>query len=150
MKKRRNQVFVTGIIIVTVLTALLVYFWPIKMSGLINENQEILITRTEFGIQNGEPNIDYENYNNLTEAQRQDIIDLFQQYTYRRTPGTLFSDGSLSEIEDEIIHICIYEDNELLNMIRISDAGIISVNNRSYKMQDTSGFIQDIFRILKG
>ena len=39
------------------------------MSNLINKNQEIRITRTEIGIQNSEPYIDSENYNNLTEEQ---------------------------------------------------------------------------------
>ena len=49
--------------------------------------------------------------NDLTEAERQDIIDLFQQYTYRRTLRTLFSDGSLCGIGDEIINIFVYEDS---------------------------------------
>ena len=98
-------------IIVAVLAALLLYFRPMKMSELINDKQEILVTRTQIGIQNGEASINYENYNDLTEAERQDIIDLFQQYTYRRTLRTLFSDGSLCGIGDEIINIFVYEDS---------------------------------------
>lgn len=110
MEKPRNQILVTGMIIVAVLAALLLYFRPMKMSELINDKQEILVTRTQIGIQNGEASINYENYNDLTEAERQDIIDLFQQYTYRRTLRTLFSDGSLCGIGDEIINIFVYED----------------------------------------
>lgn len=111
MEKPRNQILVTGMIIVAVLAALLLYFRPMKMSELINDKQEILVTRTQIGIQNGEASINYENYNDLTEAERQDIIDLFQQYTYRRTLRTLFSDGSLCGIGDEIINIFVYEDS---------------------------------------
>ena len=111
MEKPRNQILVTGMIIVAVLAALLLYFRPVKMSELINDKQEILVTRTQIGIQNGEASINYENYNDLTEAERQDIIDLFQQYTYRRTLRTLFSDGSLCGIGDEIINIFVYEDS---------------------------------------
>ena len=111
MEKPRNQILVTGMIIVAVLAALLLYFRPMKMSELINDKQEILATRTRIGIQNGEASINYENYNDLTEAERQDIIDLFQQYTYRRTLRTLFSDGSLCGIGDEIINIFVYEDS---------------------------------------
>lgn len=111
MEKPRNQILVTGMIIVAVLAALLLYFRPMKMSELINDKQEILVTRTRIGIQNGEASINYENYNDLTEAERQDIIDLFQQYTYRRTLRTLFSDGSLCGIGDEIINIFVYEDS---------------------------------------
>ncbi len=111
MEKPRNQILVTGMIIVAVLAALLLYFRPMKMSELINDKQEILVTRTRIGIQNGEASINYENYNDLTEAERQDIIDLFQQYTYRRTLRNLFSDGSLCGIGDEIINIFVYEDS---------------------------------------
>ena len=111
MEKPRNRILVTGMIIVAVLAALLLYFRPMKMSELINDKQEILVTRTQIGIQNGEASINYENYNDLTEAERQDIIDLFQQYTYRRTLRTLFSDGSLCGIGDEIINIFVYEDS---------------------------------------
>lgn len=149
MKKSRYRVLVTGIIIAAVLATLLLYFRPMKMSGLINENQEILITRTEFRIQSGEAYTDYENYNDLTEEQRQDIIDLFQQYTYRRTPGTLFSDGSLSGLGDEIINIFVYKDSELLRTICISDTGSISVNNRSYVMRDAPGLIRDLSGIIE-
>lgn len=149
MKRMPKQVLATGIIIIVILAALLLYFRPMEISDLVNESQGILITRTEFGIQNGEAYTDYENYNDLTEAQRQDIIDLFQQYTYRRTPGTLFSDGSLSGIGDEVINIFVYEDSELLNMICISDTGSVSVNNRSYVMKDSSGLIQDILGVIE-
>lgn len=46
------------IIIAVVLAVLLWYFRPMKMADLINENQKIIIMRTESGIQNGEPNMD--------------------------------------------------------------------------------------------
>lgn len=40
MEKPRNQILVTGMIIVAVLAALLLYFRPMKMSELINDKQE--------------------------------------------------------------------------------------------------------------
>ena len=149
MKKARYKVLVTGIIVAAVLAALLLYFRPMKISDLINENQEIHITQIEMGIQDGEPYMDNENYCDLTKEQRKDIIDLFQQYTYRRTPGTAFSDGSLSGISDRIIHLYAYDDGELLYTIFITDTNGLSINERSYVLRDSSGLIQEILTVIE-
>lgn len=149
MKKARYKVLATGIIVAAVLVALLLYFWPMKISDLINENQEIHITQIEMGIQDGEPYMDNENYCDLTKEQRKDIIDLFQQYTYRRTPGTAFSDGSLSGISDRIIHLYAYDDGELLYTIFITDTNGLSINERSYVLRDSSGLIQEILTVIE-
>ena len=149
MKKARYKVLATGIIVAAVLAALLLYFWPMKISDLINENQEIHITQIEMGIQDGEPYMDNENYCDLTKEQRKDIIDLFQQYTYRRTPGTAFSDGSLSGISDRIIHVYAYDDGELLYTIFITDTNGLSINERSYVLRDSSGLIQEILTVIE-
>lgn len=149
MKKARYKVLATGIIVAAVLAALLLYFWPMKISDLINENQEIHITQIEMGIQDSEPYMDNENYCDLTKEQRKDIIDLFQQYTYRRTPGTAFSDGSLSGISDRIIHLYAYDDGELLYTIFITDTNGLSINERSYVLRDSSGLIQEILTVIE-
>ena len=82
------------------------------------------------------------------EIQTQRIIDSLQQYIYRRTPGTLFSDGSLSDLGEWLICIYIYRDNELVNTVIVSDTGDISVNDRCYSMQDSPALIQEITEIL--
>ena len=149
MKKPSYKVLATGIIIIIVFAALLLYFRPMEMSDLINEDYEIRITRTEVGVRDGEPYIDTKNYNDLTEEQRQDIMSLFQQYTYRRTPGTLFSDGSISGAINNYINIFVYEDSELVRMIIISDTGGMSVDSRVYVMQEPSALIQDILGVVE-
>ena len=149
MKKPSYKILTAGIIIIIVLAALLLYFRPMEMSDLINEDYEIRITRTEVGVRDGEPYIDTKNYNDLTEEQRQDIMSLFQQYTYRRTPGTLFSDGSISGAINNYINIFVYEDSELVRMIIISDTGGMSVDSRVYVMQEPSALIQDILGVVE-
>ena len=79
MKKPSYKVLAAGIIIIIVLAALLLYFRPMEMSDLINEDYEIRITRTEVGVRDGEPYIDTKNYDNLTEEQRQDIISVIER-----------------------------------------------------------------------
>lgn len=147
--KKSYKVLITGMIIAVVLAALLLYFRPMKMSGLINEDQELLITRTEFVVQDGEPYNDYKNYNDLTEEQRRNIIDLFQHYTYRRTPGTLFSDGAISGPINNIINIYVYKDSELVRTITISDVGGMSVNSKVYVVQEPMVLIQNILDVIE-
>lgn len=79
MKKPSYKVLATGIIIIIVFAALLLYFWPMEMSDLIKGDQDILITRTGPGVRDGEPYIDTKNYDDLTEEQRQDIISVIER-----------------------------------------------------------------------
>lgn len=149
MKKPSYKILTAGIIIIIVLAALLLYFRPMEMSDLINEDYEIRITRTEVGVRDGEPYIDTKNYNDLTEEQRQGIMSLLQQYTYRRTLGTLFSDGSISGAINNYINIYAFEDSELVRTIIISDTGGMSVDSRVYVMQEPSALIQDILGVVE-
>ena len=150
MKKPSYKVLATGIIIIIVFAALLLYFWPMEMSDLINEDYEIRITRTEVGVRDGEPYIDTKNYDDLTEEQRQDIMSLFQQYTYRRTLSTfLISDGALSETGDQLIDIFMYEGSELVCSVIVSNTGSISVNDRLYVLENPSRFIEELLQIVE-
>lgn len=149
MKKPSYKILTAGIIIIIVLAALLLYFRPMEMSDLINEDYEIRITRTEVGVRDGEPYIDTKNYNDLTEEQRQGIMSLLQQYTYRRTLGTLFSDGSISGAINNYINIYAFEDSELVRTIIISDTGGMSVDSRVYVVQEPSALIQDILGVVE-
>ena len=75
-----------------------VYFRPMNLTDLVDWNSKLRITQQYMGVKNGEPYIDSEGYNELSEEQLESIFTLFQQYTYRRTYDTLFSDGSLSNL----------------------------------------------------
>ena len=148
MKKARYKAVVI-VIIILFLAAVFVYFRPLRMSDLVNDEQEILLTQISMGVQNGEPYMDSESYNDLTKEQEQSIINLFQQYTYRRTPGTLFSDGSISGAINNYINIFVYEDSELVRTIIISDTGGMSLDSRVYAAQEPSALIQDIISVIE-
>lgn len=127
---------------------LVIYFQPMHLADLADPKSELSITRQHIYVENGEPEIDTESYNDLSEDQTQRIIDSLRQYTYRRTPGTLFSDGSFSDFGEWLICIYIYRDNELVNTVIVSDTGDISVNGKSYSMQDPTELIREITAIL--
>lgn len=149
MKKARYKAVVI-VIIILFLAAVFVYFRPLRMSDLVNDEQEIVLTQISMGVQNGEPYMDSESYNDLTKEQEQSIINLFQQYTYRRTLSTfLVSDGSLSETGDQLVDIFMYEDSELVCSVIISNTGSISVNDRPYVLEDPLRFIEELLQIVE-
>lgn len=143
-KKSVYKVLIVSVIIAGVL----LYLRPIELSDLVNEDQQISITWNEIGIRNGEPYIDSESYNDVTEEQKLNMIELFQEYTYKRSLATPFSDGSLSELGEELIYVFVYEDSELVSSVCISDVDAMSVNDRTYVVRNASGLIQDILNII--
>ena len=68
MKKARYKAVVI-VIIILFLAAVFVYFRPLRMSDLVNDEQEIVLTQISMGVQNGEPYMDSESYNDLTKEQ---------------------------------------------------------------------------------
>lgn len=145
MTKKRVAIFTIIILIV----GLLLYFKPLKLSHLINENQHILISYDEIAIHSGAPYINTTNYNEITENEKQKIIGLLNQYSYKRTFGTILSDGSLSGLGDEIVYIFIYnENNKLVNRLCISSSDQISVNEKAYTLKKSSVLIASILEIL--
>lgn len=145
MTKKRGVVF--GIIIIVLIAGLL-YFKSLRLSDLVNENQYIIITYDELGVKNGLPDINNKTYDEITEVQKNKIIDLLKQYSYKRTFGTIFSDGSLSELSNKMVYIFIYENKELVNEVFISDSGHISVNGKSYILKKSSVFIDQLLDII--
>lgn len=144
MKKLHYKILVTVIVIVILAGMFFLYLRPLEMSDLLNKDQTILITLTELYVQNGEVNMETESYNDLTEEQRENIFDLFDQYTYRRSFFTLISDGALSDLGDDLINIYLYENDHLAQSIVISSTDRMSVNDKVYVLKNSSGLIEQM------
>lgn len=142
MKNKKNIIF--ALIIVIIIACLSIYFKPIKLSKTISENNTIMLLVTELGVKNGEPYIDTKDYKNITDKQKNNIIELFNNYSYTRTFTTHFSDGSISDNGDKIIYIYLYDSDKLIDYICISSSGNISVNDKTYKIKDATEFINKI------
>lgn len=144
----KKKVLVTGIIAVVLAAVLFLYFRPMPLSDLAEENQTMLITYTEFGVSDGTPSIDYKNYHDITDEQKREIISLMDEYAYTRTFGTVFSDGSLSGLGDKMVNISIYEENDLVHMVSISSTDCISVDDKTYKIKNASEFLDSLSDIV--
>ena len=140
---KKKTICLIGMIIV-MLVCLTIYFQPMSLSDSISENSLIHITMTEMSVQDGEPHMDFTDYSNMTEEQKDRITALLENYPYRRAFDTIFSDGSISGLGDRMLSIFIYQDTELIHSIAVSSEGQMAIDDRTYEMKHAEQFIEQI------
>lgn len=136
-------------IAVALLICLIAYFRPLPLSDTANRNIQIKMILSDIGIRNGEAYIDPIVYQDLTAEQNEDVLSLLDAYTYRRTLGTLFSDGAMSGLGNKTLNIYIYDDTSLVGSIFIASSGKIAVNGKNYSMKNAEQFIEQIIEIME-
>lgn len=142
-----KKIFLATIIIVA-LGGLLWYFRPLPLSNLVKNSIQILATDIDLGVKDGMPYNNSTNYNEISDVQKNEIQALFENYSYKRTLCTLFSDGSLMGSFNRVVHISVYKEEDSFNIITISDAGRIAVNDKTYKIQDSAWLIEEMLEII--
>lgn len=145
MKKKTLYIV---IFITVLLICIISFFKPLRFSDIARENNQIKMVLSELGVRNGEAYIDSVDYQAITTEQKSAILTLLEKYTYRRTLDTLFSDGSLSGLGDKTLSIYVYDDVSLVGSIFVSSSGRISVNEKSYSMENAEQFIEHIIEII--
>lgn len=145
MKKKST---VLAAIAVLLLVGLAIYFRPLHFS-VPDEISQISIVLNEYSVSDGKPTIDSAEYQATASEQRRAIRALLEKTTYRRTTGTLFSDGSMSDVGDRTLAIYIYDGDSLADSILVSSSGKIAVQNKTYYMKNSEQLIEQIIEIAK-
>ena len=104
--KRKSIILV--LIAVLLLIGLSIYFRPLHFS-VPDESSQITIVLNEYSVSDGKPVIDSAEYPATVTEQRRAIRALLEKTTYRRTTGTLFSDGSMTDVGNRTLSIYIYD-----------------------------------------
>lgn len=145
---KKKIVYGAGIAVV-LLFSIILFFHPLSLSDTVDESNQIVMIWNEIGIRNGEPYIDSVDYQTVTEEQKCAILDLLEEYPYKRTVGTLFSDGSLSELGSETLSVYVYDDTSLICSIFITSAEKIVVNEKNYSMKNAEQLIEQVLEIMQ-
>lgn len=145
MKKKAT---VLAAIAVLLLIGLAIYFRPLHFS-VPDESSQIAIVLNEYAVSDGKPTIDSAEYPVTSPEQRRAIRALLEKTTYRRTTGTLFSDGSMSDVGNRTLAIYIYDGDSLADSILASSSGKIAVQNKTYYMKNSEQLIAQIIEIAK-
>ena len=139
-------------IIIVALGGLLWYFRPLSLSNLANDSIQILATEIEYVVKDDMAYHNVTNYTEISDVQKNEIQALFENYSYKRTLGTLFSDGSLDGFFNKVPHktvlISVYKEGDSFNSITIRDTGKIAVNDKDYKIQDSAELIEAMLEII--
>lgn len=144
--KRKSIILV--LIAVLLLIGLAIYFRPLHFS-VPDEIDQISIVLNEYAVRDGKPTIDSAEYPATGTEQISAIRALLEKTAYRRTAGTLFSDGSMSDVGDRTLAIYIYDGDSLADSILASSSGKIAVQNKTYCMKNSEQLIEQIIEIAK-
>lgn len=144
--KRKSIILV--LIAVLLLIGLAIYFRPLRFS-VPDEISQISIVLNEYSVSDRKPTIDSAEYPATSPEQRRAIRALLEKTTYRRTTGTLFSDGSMSDVGNRTLAIYIYDGDSLADSILASSSGKIAVQNKTYCMKNSEQLIAQIIEIAK-
>lgn len=136
------------LIAVLLLIGLAIYFRPLHFS-VPDEISQISIVLNEYAVSGGEPTIDSAEYPATSPEQRRAIRALLEKTAYRRTAGTPFSDGSMSDVGNRTLAIYIYDGDSLADSIFVSSSGKIAVQNKTYYMKNSEQLIEQIIEIAK-
>ena len=131
---------------VLLLIGLAIYFRPLHFS-IPDEIDQISIVLNEYAVRDGKPTIDSAEYPVTSPKQRRAIRALLEKTAYRRTTGTLFSDGSMSDVGNRTLAIYIYDGDSLSDSIFVSSSGKIAVQNKTYYMKNSEQLIEQIIEI---
>lgn len=137
------------VIVIVLLVCIIAFFRPLSLSDIARENHQLKMVSGEIGVRNGEAYIDSTDYQAITTEQKSAILSLLEKYTYRRTFGTLFSDGSISGLSDKTLSIYVYDDVSLVSSIFVASSGKAAVNGKSYSMENAEQFIEQIIEIME-
>lgn len=128
---------------------LALYFKPLALSRVIdNESEQIDIIISEFAIENGEPSLNPTTYSDVSGEQKQAVLSLMNTYSYRRTPSTLFSNGTITDPGDRTLTVYAYDESFFVAAVVISSSGRLAVQDKSYSMKNADRLIEQIAEIV--
>ena len=145
MKKRVIWWILAAAILVL---SVVVYFRPLAFTDIVTEQQDIWMILSIFSIQNGEPDIEMVEYQDITAEEKRDILMVLEQYTYRRTLGTLFSDGTIEDLGEKMLTVHLH-DGVWAETVVVTSSGKMTVGDRGYRMKDAGEMMKKLVEIVE-
>ncbi len=144
----KKKMLCSIIIVIAFFVCCIVYFKPLSLSDVAGADNQMKMIYSQLGVENGEAYIDSVNYQNITIDQKNAILSLLDEYTYRRTVGTLFSNGSTSNLGNKTLSIYVYDNDLLINIVFATSSGEVVINEKTYNMEDAEPFIEQMVEIM--
>ena len=144
-----KKIIVTLIIVIALLCSIVAYFAPLSLSNAIKKDCNITMILQEFLIEDGMPDIRTVNYQNVTDEQKSNILEILEQHPYKRTLRTPFSTGAMTEFGEYRLSVYVYSGDEFSGSIVITSSGQIAVNGKNYHIKNAETLIAQIIDIIE-
>ena len=142
MKKKTTYLLCIGIAILLLICTIL-YFKPLSLSNVADKDTKMYITLIEYHFENGETISDTTEYQYITEEQQTEILSILDEYTYRRTFGTLFSNGTMHDLGNKVLYIANGQ------IMTVTATGKLAINGKTYSIDNAEQLIRQILEIVE-
>lgn len=133
---------------VLLLAGVLLYFVPMQLTRNVTEDMDIRMVLNVFSIEKGEPCIEAVEYQDMTAEQKHAVWTALGEYRYRRTPDTLFSNGTIEDLGERMLSIHGFDEAKAVTIV-LTDSGRIAINDRSYRMSGAEELIGRILAVVE-
>lgn len=137
MKKKTTYLVCIGVAVLLLICTIL-YFKPLSLSSVVDKDTKMYITLMEYSELNSTE------YPNITEEQQEEILSVLDEYTYHRTFGTLFSNGTMHGLGNKVLYIA---NNG--KVIIVTETGKLSIGGKIYSIDNAEQLIQQILEIVE-
>ena len=135
-------------LIIVLIVCASTYFKPLAFSDLANENSDIRMIFNEYSIDHGKPDIRVTEYQEITAEQKGAVLEILEKYTYSRTVGTLFSDGTMSDMGNKVLYIYIFNSSSDSHALAIA-SNEIAVSGKNYRMKNADQLMDQLVAIVE-
>ena len=132
---------------IVLVAGVLVYFAPMKLTKVVTEEKDMRMILNVFRIENGEPEIEVVEYQEITVEQKREVLAVLEEYSYRRTLETVVSDGTMEDMGEKMLTVHVMGENTAESVV-LTSSGKISVNGRVYWMKGAGEMMEEILGIV--
>ena len=138
------------LIVIVLIASISIYFRPLQLSNLVSEENVLWITCSNVGVQDSTPYANAQSFQDITEEQINQIIMLFEEYSYHRKLNTIFLDGFVSGSKNTTsLHLFFSDGTVHTNAMILTNHDEIAVNYKNYRINNSSDLIDEILEIIK-
>lgn len=138
-----------GVAAVVVVLCVCISFRPVSFTKIATEKHEISLVLNEFEIVDGKMDTDAREYQNLAAEEKAAVLELLEQYKYRKTLDTILSNGKLSDIGDKMLAIHAHDGVSEAVVMVVTTSGQVSVGGVSYRMDGAEELIDKVLDVVK-
>ncbi len=130
--------------------ALLLYFWPIRLSDRLSSTAYVMLTHQRFSVENGRPRTETDNYHEISQQQLAQMIEALRRYTCHRTLATPFSDGPMSIEGGWLLYLYAYDEGDRLTVSLSLTEGRVRIGQKVYALPKADALLEELLRIVQG